>query len=98
MGEAADQLPAISQTRRAIQLALMKVEAEQAQDPVNRQRYPGLPDRVLNPDVFKGFEEITRLDHGGQGVVFKAIETATRRPVAIKVLRDGLLSSEGQRR
>jgi serine/threonine protein kinase len=44
-----------------------------------------------------GYEILERLDQGGQGVVFKAVDTTTNRTVAIKVLRDGPLSSRGQR-
>lgn len=39
----------------------------------------------------------SRLDRGGQGIVYKAIHKATNEPVAVKVLLNGLLSSDHQR-
>jgi tRNA A-37 threonylcarbamoyl transferase component Bud32/tetratricopeptide (TPR) repeat protein len=42
-------------------------------------------------------EIIERLDQGGQGIIYKAIEVDTKRLVAIKVLRDGPQSSQSQR-
>ena len=42
-------------------------------------------------------ELVERLEQGGQGVIYKAVELDTRRTVAIKVLRDGPCSSKSQR-
>ena len=43
------------------------------------------------------YELLERLDHGGQGTVFKAIQKATGRIVAIKAVLGGPLSSPRQR-
>ncbi|MEM7313435.1 MAG: hypothetical protein AAF497_09810, partial [Planctomycetota bacterium] len=46
---------------------------------------PGLqPESV--PDVFPDFQVVRELHRGGQGIVYLAIESATQRKVAIKVL------------
>lgn len=39
--------------------------------------------------VIEGYEVLRELHRGGQGVVFQAIQKATKRKVAIKVLREG---------
>jgi serine/threonine protein kinase len=83
-----------TQVMRAIQQAKASVKGA----PRARSEITDLDDCRLNPEIFQGYEKIERLDHGGQGIVYRAIESATKRVVAIKVLRDGLLSSEGQRR
>jgi tetratricopeptide (TPR) repeat protein/tRNA A-37 threonylcarbamoyl transferase component Bud32 len=44
-----------------------------------------------------GYRMVARIELGGQGVVYKAVQTATHRKVAIKMLRDGLLANERQR-
>jgi serine/threonine protein kinase len=48
-------------------------------------------------DSFPGYEITKELHRGGQGVVYQAIHRATRRKVAIKVMRDGLLASPRDR-
>ena len=58
---------------------------------------PATPARVLldrwQPSL-PGYELRREIHRGGQGVVFEAIQTATRRPVAVKVLREGPLATE----
>lgn len=44
-----------------------------------------------------GYSGMTRVQAGGQGVVYKAVQSATHRTVAIKMLRDGALASPRQR-
>lgn len=52
----------------------------------------------LAPDAVPGYRIEGELARGGQGVVHRAIQLATRRSVALKVLRDGLLASDAARR
>ncbi len=49
------------------------------------------------PLEIPGVQIIERVDHGGQGIIYKAIEIETNRTVAVKVLRDGPVSSPSQR-
>jgi WD40 repeat protein/tRNA A-37 threonylcarbamoyl transferase component Bud32 len=44
-----------------------------------------------------GYSGMTRVEAGGQGVVYKAVQSATHRAVAVKMLRDGALASPRQR-
>lgn len=48
-------------------------------------------------DALPEYDLIEPLRHGGQGIVYRAVERATGRAVAIKVLLDGPLASERQR-
>lgn len=43
------------------------------------------------------YDVLSRLDRGGQGIVYKAIHKGTNEPVAVKILLNGLLSSDHQR-
>ncbi|MHC4064235.1 MAG: serine/threonine-protein kinase [Planctomycetota bacterium] len=45
---------------------------------------PGPP-----PDSLPGYEIVRRIHHGGQGVVYQAVQQSTKRKVAIKVMREG---------
>lgn len=47
--------------------------------------------------VLKDYEVLERLDHGGQGTVFRAVQASTGRIVAIKAVLGGPLSSQRQR-
>lgn len=49
------------------------------------------------PRELPGYVIERALGSGGQGVVYEAMQTATRRRVAIKMLREGLFASERQR-
>jgi serine/threonine protein kinase len=52
---------------------------------------------VRRPTI-AGYDDVRELDQGGQAVVFQAMQQSTRRPVAIKVLREGPVVSETARR
>lgn len=43
----------------------------------------------IPPDLFPGFIVVREIHRGGQGVVYQAIHKATKRKVAIKVMKDG---------
>ncbi|MEW6252953.1 MAG: serine/threonine-protein kinase [Planctomycetota bacterium] len=47
--------------------------------------------------VIPGYAIATRVGTGGQGVVYKGVQLATHRKVAIKLLRDGVLANGRQR-
>ena len=47
--------------------------------------------------LFPAYEIQREIHRGGQGVVYQAIQKATKRHVAIKVIREGLLASTSER-
>ncbi|MBI4716502.1 MAG: protein kinase [Planctomycetes bacterium] len=47
--------------------------------------------------VLEGYDIIECVRHGGQGAVYRAIQRATKRTVALKLLLDGPLATEQQR-
>lgn len=49
------------------------------------------PDSLIGipPDLFPGFIVVREIHRGGQGVVYQAIHKATKRKVAIKVMKEG---------
>ncbi|MBL8759193.1 MAG: serine/threonine protein kinase [Phycisphaerae bacterium] len=53
-------------------------------------------DRSLLADL-PGYDQITEVKRGGQGVVFRAVQRSTKRPVAIKVLLDSAFYSRSGR-
>jgi len=59
---------------------------------------PNGGDRPLPPaDSFPGYEIVREIHRGAQGVVYQAIQKATRRKVALKVLLDGAFASPADR-
>lgn len=55
------------------------------------------PVEDFHPDSFPGYRLERRLHEGGQGVVFRALQVSTQRPVAIKVTRHGPLATADER-
>ncbi len=49
-------------------------------------------------DLFPGYEIIAEISRGGQGIVYQAIQTSTKRMVAIKVLLHGHFAGSDERR
>jgi eukaryotic-like serine/threonine-protein kinase len=48
------------------------------------------------PGSFAGYDVLREIHHGGQGVVYQALQRSTRRKVAIKVMRDGPFASPAE--
>ncbi|HKQ49586.1 MAG TPA: protein kinase [Phycisphaerae bacterium] len=61
---------------------------------------PTAPSDVLPTpaDLFPGYEIIAEISRGGQGIVYQAIQTATKRKVALKVLLHGHYADSAQRK
>ena len=64
---------------------------------------PPSPRQVLGPSALAalrsaGYEVGEELGRGGMGVVFRAVQLALNRPVALKVVRSGALVTEAERR
>jgi WD40 repeat protein/tRNA A-37 threonylcarbamoyl transferase component Bud32 len=48
-------------------------------------------------DSFPGYRIIREIHRGGQGLVYQAVQMATKRRVAIKVMKEGPFASRGER-
>lgn len=57
---------------------------------------PSLPSGASLPDSFAGYQVLDRLQRGGQGVVYLAVQKSTHRKVAIKVMREGPFASPAE--
>lgn len=51
----------------------------------------------IPPDVVEGYRLGEEIGHGGQGVVFRALQESTGREVALKLLREGPLADDRSR-
>src|SRR5438045_2966829 len=49
------------------------------------------------PDI-EGYEVVRELSHGGQGVVYQAVQKSTKRKVALKVLLEGSFAARAVRK
>ena len=57
----------------------------------------GKPDKTLPPPQIEGYEVRDKLGEGGMGTVWRAVQQATRREVALKLLGPGSFGSEKAR-
>ncbi|GIK19809.1 MAG: hypothetical protein DYG93_09350 [Leptolyngbya sp. PLA2] len=56
------------------------------------------PREPIDPHAVDGFELVEEISRGGQGVVYRAVQAATHRPAAVKMLLAGAFASDRQRR
>jgi serine/threonine protein kinase/Flp pilus assembly protein TadD len=64
----------------------------------NRETLRTDPPRPPAAGVIAGYELVRELGRGGQGIVYLAIQRSTKRPVSLKVLREGPFASLATRR
>ncbi|MEE8340139.1 MAG: hypothetical protein V3R56_08340, partial [Xanthomonadales bacterium] len=43
----------------------------------------------VGPDTIPGYKILREIHRGGQGVVYQAVQQATKRTMAVKVMREG---------
>lgn len=87
-------MPELGQELRKLEIitrARQQAESHASANDPNAQTdsRPGKPPEGPPPDSFPGYEIVRRIQRGGQGVVYQAIQKATKREVAIKVMREG---------
>lgn len=72
--------------------------ARAAARPVSDSTTRGRTDELPSADAFSGYQVLKEIHRGGQGVVYQAIQLATKRKVAIKVLHHGPFASASDRK
>lgn len=102
MTEHSGLLPELSYELRKLHLierARTTADARSSSDPHEESDRTGssLAKDGFGLHSFPGYEVSRRLHRGGQGIVYLAMQTATRREVAIKVMREGLFASPHDR-
>lgn len=62
-------------------------------------RAPGRPGRgpIVQAELLPAYTIVREIHRGGQGVVYEAVQKSTKRTVAIKVLREGVLAGDKDR-
>src|SRR5438132_1798826 len=65
--------------------------------PSASEQNPFFPDRPPMVQI-EGFEILRELNHGGQGVVYEAVQKSNKRRVSIKVLLEGIYASKSAQR
>ncbi len=86
-------LLAVQDQVRGLELSDDQATSTEVVEPVVASSSSGLPNAA-----FPGYEIVRKLSAGGQGVVYQAIQTSTKRKVAIKVLLDGAYASKSAER
>jgi serine/threonine protein kinase/Tfp pilus assembly protein PilF len=84
----ADLLPELERELQKLHLVELAHRAANGTEPLTDPGAPPPVQEVL-PNKFEGYEVVHEIHHGGQGVVYLAIQKSTRRKVAIKVLHGG---------
>lgn len=92
-----DLMPELGQELRKLELiegARLQAESNTAAENFKANVHPGFESKTdaIPPDSFSGYEIVRRIHQGSQGVVYQALQKATHRKVAIKVMREGLFA------
>ncbi len=66
-------------------------------EPTEQNESAAIALKEAPPEEIEGYEILAELHRGGQGVVYKAVQKATKRTVALKILLRGASATERQR-
>ena len=83
--------------RCAMRVQELQREAELIREIAGAVGNEGKPQRTEKPDGIEGYTRLNEIYRGGQGVVYKAVQTDTNRVVALKSLRSGHFASREER-
>lgn len=90
-----DPQAADPRVRALIEAARVEARAEEEDRTAARgSESAGRPSALPHADSIPGYEIIREIHRGGQGVVYEAVQKATSRRVAVKILREGLFADE----